>query len=252
MPGPAGEEVGAAGILGRVSSDKPRILQNSRDMLLSLAAMAVIMFIAVGTTGLCSFNPGRPEQGMIPRADVQSFLKQENQRAPYPVVEPRLPEGWTANSTRAGMIGPHQTSIIGYVTPEESYVQVLQTDAPADMLPDPDQAPRVDAGTMEAGGVTWQVSEGTEPNVRRTWVADLGDVRVEIQGSASDEMYRTLAEAVVKAHAAAPAKPEDPGAPAQDGAPQPEDPTQDGAPAQPAAPEAPAPGQPTPVTPAPA
>lgn len=204
-------------------------------MLLSLAAMAVIMFIAVGTTGLCSFNPGRPEQGTIPRADVQSFLKQENQRAPYPVVEPRLPEGWTANSARAGMIGPHQTSIIGYVTPEDSYVQVLQTDAPADMLPDPDQAPRVDAGTMEAGGVTWQVSEGTEPNVRRTWVADLGDVRVEIQGSASDEMYRTLAEAVVEAHAAAPAQPEESGAPAQDGAP-----------------EAPASGQPAPVTPAPA
>ncbi len=204
-------------------------------MVLSLAAMAVIMFIAVGTTGLCSFNPGRPEMGPIPDVDVEAFLAQENQRTPYTVVAPEVPEGWTPNSVRAGMVGPHQTSTIGYVTGEESYIQLLQTDAPADMLPDEDQAPRISAGTVEAGGVTWEVAEGTEPNIRRTWVADLGDVRVEIQGSASDEMYRTLAEAVVAAHANAPEK-----TPAQQA---PADPAQPAAPADPAQ-QAPAPADP--------
>ena len=44
--------------------------------------------------------------------------------------------------------------------------------------------------------MTWVKKEGVDPNTRRTWVADLGDVRILLEGSANDEEYRTLAKAM--------------------------------------------------------
>ena len=167
-------------------------------MILTLAVMALALVLTVGFTGLCSFNPGEPESGPVREVDSEAFLQMEAQRVPFPVRAPETPEGWTPNSTRAGQAAGHPTSILGFVTANGDYVHALQTDAPAEDLPADGKA-RISAGTVDVDGVTWEVREGTEPNVRRTWVADLGDVRVLLEGSANDEEYRALAKAMQEA-----------------------------------------------------
>lgn len=174
-------------------------------MVLSLVAMAVLMLVFVGFTGLCSFNPGRPENGPVHEVDAETFLRQEASRVPFPVRAPEPPAEWTANSARAGVVAGHQATILGYVTAAGDYVQLLQTDAPADALPEP-EPPRIGSGERRAGGLTWRVAEGVDADTRTTWTADAGDLRLEIQGSAAEAEYRTLAEAAAAAEpVAAPA-----------------------------------------------
>lgn len=164
-------------------------------MILTLAVMALALVVTVGFTGLCSFNPGEPENGPVREVDADAFLQMESARLPFPVRAPESPEGWRPNSTRAGSAAGHPTSILGFVTANGDYVHAMQTDAPAGDLPADGKA-RISAGTVDVDGVTWEVREGTEPNVRRTWVADLGDARVLLEGSANDDEYRTLAKAM--------------------------------------------------------
>lgn len=186
---------GPNGILDRVKSEKPRILQDGRDMTMTLVVLGIAMLVTVGFTGLCSFNPGKPENGPVREVDSASFLQMEAQRADYPVREPETPQGWQPNSVRAGMADGHITTILGFVTANGDYVHALQTAAPFDSLPADGKA-RVDDGTVDVDGVTWVKQEGVEPNTRRTWVADLGDSRVLLEGSANDDEYRVLAEAM--------------------------------------------------------
>lgn len=181
-----------------VSSEKPRILQGSRDIILSLLVLGVVIFVVIFPTGLCTFNPGAPENGPIPEADVPTYLQMESSRLPFEIRDVDIPEGWTANSTRATVVDGHQSSIIGFVTDNGTFVQLLQTDAPLDALPN-DGEPRTQGDPVETNGVTWNVDEGVDDGVRTTWVADDGDIRFEIKGSASPDDYRILAERAVDA-----------------------------------------------------
>lgn len=166
--------------------------------MLTLLVMAVAMAVTVGFTGLCSFNPGAPENGPVQEVDSASFLRMESRRVAYPVREPAVPEGWQPNSARAGMAAGHQTTIVGYVTANGDYVHAMQTDAPAGDLPADGKA-RTDAGTVDVDGVTWVKKEGVEDGTRTTWVADFGDSRVLLEGSANEDEYRALAAAMVAA-----------------------------------------------------
>lgn len=181
-----------------VSSEKPRILQGSRDIILSLLALGVVIFVVIYPTGLCTFNPGAPENGPIPKADVPAYLQMESGRLPFEIRDVDIPEGWTANSTRATVVDGHQSSIIGFVTDNGTFVQLMQTDAPLDALPN-DGEPRTEGESVDTDGVTWKVEEGVDEGVRTTWAADAGDIRFEIQGSASPDDYRILAERAVEA-----------------------------------------------------
>ena len=164
-------------------------------MTMTLVVLGIAMLVTVGFTGLCSFNPGKPENGPVREVDSASFLQMEAQRADYSVREPETPQGWQPNSVRAGMADGHITTILGFVTANGDYVHALQTAAPLDSMPADGKA-RVDDGTVDVDGVTWVKKEGVEPNTRRTWVADLGDSRVLLEGSANDDEYRELAKAM--------------------------------------------------------
>lgn len=164
-------------------------------MTLTLAVLGLAMVLTVGFTGLCSFNPGQPDNGPVREVDSSAFLRMETQRADYPVREPVAPEGWQPNSVRAGMAAGHITTILGFVTANGDYVHALQTSAPAEDLPADGKA-RIDADPVVVDGVEWTVAEGADANTRRTWVADLGDSRVLLEGSANDDEYRTLAAAM--------------------------------------------------------
>ncbi len=164
-------------------------------MTMTLVVLGIAMLVTVGFTGLCSFNPGAPENGPVREVDSSAFLQMETQRADYPIREPETPQGWQPNSVRAGMAEGHTTTILGFVTANGDYVHAVQTSAPADVLPADGKA-RLSDGTVDVDGVTWEKMEGVDANTRRTWVADLGDSRVMLEGSANDDEYRTLAKAM--------------------------------------------------------
>nr|WP_255468581.1 DUF4245 domain-containing protein [Corynebacterium sp. LK29] len=173
-------------------------MQDSRDMILTLVVMFLAVAVTIGFTGLCSFNPGKPENGPVREVDAAPFVNVEARRVDYPVRLPKVPEGWTSNSTRAGMAAGKQTTIIGYVTASGAFIQVTQTDAEAGQLPD-DGKNRLRDGTTDVEGTTWTKYEPAEDNVRRVWVGDLGDSRAIIEGTANDEEFTQLAAALQKA-----------------------------------------------------
>lgn len=183
------------GILNAVASEKPRILQDNRDIFLTLAVMVVMMVLTVGFTGLCSFNPGRPENGPVQEVDAGAFLQMESRRVPFAVIQPKVPEGWVSNSTRAGMAAERQSTIVGYVTPEGAFLQVTQTDADVAKLPADGKA-RTKGEIVDVEGTSWQVFNPVEGGIRRVWVATVHDVSVMLEGSAGDAEYRALALAV--------------------------------------------------------
>ena len=61
-------------ILKRVAKEKPRIFQDSRDISINVVVIVVLMLLAVGFTGMCSFNPGRPENGPVQEAVSYTHL----------------------------------------------------------------------------------------------------------------------------------------------------------------------------------
>lgn len=183
------------GILNAVASEKPRILQDNRDIFLTLAVMVIAMVLTVGFTGLCSFNPGRPENGPVQEVDAAAFLKMENRRVPFAVIQPNVPEGWISNSTRAGVAAERQSTIVGYVTPEGAFLQATQTDAAVGKLPADGKA-RTKGDKVDVEGVSWQVFEPVDDGTRRIWLAEVHGISVMLEGSAGDAEYRALAVAM--------------------------------------------------------
>ncbi len=167
-------------------------------MILTLVVMFIGVAVTIGFTGLCSFNPGKPENGPVREVDADAFLNMEARRVPYPVRLPKVPEGWTSNSTRAGMAAGNQSTIVGYVTASGAFAQVTQTDAPADKLP-ADGKDRTSDGSVDVGGVQWKKYVPAEDNVRPVWVGDLGTSRAIIEGTASEAEFSQLAKGLIDA-----------------------------------------------------
>ena len=67
-------------------------------MMINVVIIIVAMLAVVGFTGLCTFNPGAPEQGPVQEVDARSFVELESRAVNYPVRYPEMPDGWTTNS----------------------------------------------------------------------------------------------------------------------------------------------------------
>lgn len=165
---------------------------------MTLAVLFIAIAVTVGFTGLCSFNPGKPENGPVQEVDAATFLTMESRRVDYPVRNPQVPQEWVANSARAGNAAGNLSTIVGYVTASGAYLQLLQTDAPVDKLP-ADSRPRREDGELEVSGVRFQrwVPEGD--NRRSAWVGDYSEVRFVLEGTATEEEFKQLAEAAIAA-----------------------------------------------------
>lgn len=169
-------------------------------MMLSLGAIVVMMVVGVGATGLCSFDPGNPENGPVPTADASAFLHMEAAGASFPVRLPEVPEGWTANSARRSLLGGQPAPVVGYITDKEGYLQLSQTDLPlAEAVRGYDGEVRDRERAIDVAGTPVEVYTSPDREVRDLWAADLGDARLLISGAATEEEFRTLIEATAKA-----------------------------------------------------
>ncbi|WP_092147603.1 DUF4245 domain-containing protein [Corynebacterium mycetoides] len=179
--------------------NKPRIFQDGRDMLINVVIIVAAMLVVVGFTGLCTFDPGAPEQGPVQEVDARSFLDLESRAVDFPVRYPEMPEGWTTNSARRGMIAGAPAPVIGWVTPGGGYLQLTQTGAPLDDAVrslDPD--PRQLSGTQEVGGAVASIYTSDSADVRDVWAVDTGDARLLVTGAATPEEFRELVGAAVR------------------------------------------------------
>ncbi|KAB1504017.1 DUF4245 domain-containing protein [Corynebacterium sp. 320] len=183
-----------------VQIEKPRIFQSSRDFLLSIGVLLFAMFLTVGFTGLCSFNPGPAERsGEVQKVDAATFLGLEARSVDYPIVLPEMPEGWVANSARRTQVGDQPGSLVGWVIDGKDYISLTQTAADMKAAAFPDDSARsessvekIDAGAE--GALEWHVYTGDD--VRPRWVADRGDHRLILEGMAGFESMKTAAERV--------------------------------------------------------
>ncbi|GED97212.1 DUF4245 domain-containing protein [Gordonia crocea] len=192
-------------------ADKPRILNSSRDMIMSLLALLALVALVVVSSRNCSVGlTGGAGDDKIPPFNVQAALKADAASMSFPIREPSLPSSWKPNSGTRDQIGDKLVSTVGWVTPSGFYLGLSQTDAAESaLLPTLNPNRETDGdlsgtGTREIDGrrwVTYVVGDRLAPSdgVRKVWIADLGDVRIGLSGKATEADFTTLARAVVLA-----------------------------------------------------
>ncbi|MFD4368000.1 DUF4245 domain-containing protein [Rhodococcus sp. NPDC058521] len=178
-----------------MASEKPRILQNNRDMVWSLVPLVLFCVIIAGIASQCTFSPGGPTSGPIPSFDVDAALTYDARELGFPIRHPDVPEGWTPNSGSRAFVGGGDSSTVGFITPPGRYVQLTQSDADeTPLVTFIAGEPRTATGSEDIGGRTWVLygGEGVEP----IWTSDFTQTRIAVTGSGSDEEFRELAAAV--------------------------------------------------------
>ncbi len=182
-------------------ADKPRHLQNSHDLILSIVPLVLICLALAGLARGCSFSPGGPTAAPPPTVDAAQIYTDDAAAESYPIREPAMPDGWVANSSSNAKIGGTAGGTVvrvGYITSGGSYLKLAQSSATVQQLV-PEEVDTLDglsaSRSMVVGGATWDVyaKKGSEP----AWVSDLGPVRLLITGSGSDAEFAQLATAVL-------------------------------------------------------
>ncbi|MBL7285558.1 DUF4245 domain-containing protein [Corynebacterium godavarianum] len=182
------------------SNSSTRIFQDGRNIALNMVLIVVIMLVAVGATGLCTFNPGKPEQGPVQEVDARTFLDMEARSVDFPVVYPEAPAGWVTNSARRAMIEQAPAPTVGWVTADGGYLQLTQTGAPLDKaVRGADQKPRELQRSVDVGSTEAQVYTSASDDVRDLWAVDAGQSRFLVTGAGTEEEFRALIEAALTA-----------------------------------------------------
>jgi Protein of unknown function (DUF4245) len=193
---------------------KPRLLQDGRDMFWSLAPLVLACILLAGLVGTCTFSPMGPPAGNIPEYDSVTALNADAQTLGFPVRLPNLPDGWHANSgsrygledARTDPASGHRVrakaSRVGYLAPSGMYVSLIQSNADEDKLVRSIHADTYPQGSRDVDGVTWIVygssADGDEPG-EPVWTTRLdgvgGATQLAITGAGSVDEFQTLAAA---------------------------------------------------------
>ena len=177
--------------------------QTARDMVLSLAALLLILLAVLGLSNGCQFSPGGPtiDTSSVPTVDVHGALSGIAAGVDLPVREPKLPAGWRANSADTISIGDGDQARpvvrIGWLTPGGGFLRLSQTQGQASDLvasetDDPKSEPAA-TGTIDVAGVSWTIYPARRDET--SWLASVGGVRLLISGNGKDADFRTLAQA---------------------------------------------------------
>ncbi len=165
-------------------------------MLLSLGVVVVMMLVVVGATGLCTINPEESEYARTNPVDASTFLDLESRSTETSLRNPQLPEGWVPNSARRSAVAGEQAAVVGWVTADDGFVSSTQTGVELDdALSNFDGQYRPEVRELDVDGTPVRVLSADEHGVRELWGFDLGDARVILTGSASDEDFATVVRA---------------------------------------------------------
>jgi Protein of unknown function (DUF4245) len=179
--------------------------KSTKDLLLSMLPLAILVLVFAGVAGMCSFSPGRPltDRGSAPAVDAGAELARVAREVDFAVRQPRVPDDWRANSFGVRPVGRDagapRAVRVGWLLPGGGYLRLSQSDAPeVELVRLETEQPRpIAGGAVEVGGVTWVRYPSVHEEI--ALVADLSGVRLLITGSASEQDMRALAAAVLAA-----------------------------------------------------
>ena len=184
---------------GQVASeDKPKIFEDARDITLTVGIILIMMFLAVGATGLCSINPEK--SGPVQNVDAATFLEMEARGSGAVIREPVMPEGWQPTAARRKQVGGESGAVVSWLTANEGYVESAQTQLAREDVPTAyDSNYRANSERREVAGQDVEILSSDDKDVRPLWITDLGDARLILTGSASDADYEAAPTALVEA-----------------------------------------------------
>ncbi|MGO9385477.1 MAG: DUF4245 domain-containing protein [Mycobacterium sp.] len=193
---------------------KQRLLQDGRDMFWSLVPLVVGCILLAALVGMCSFQPGGANRGVIPSYDATAALRADAQTLGFPIRQPRLPAGWQPNSGGRGGIENGRTdpstgqrmhaatSTVGYISPTGMYLSLTQSNADEDKLVGSIHPTAYPTGTVDVDGTNWVVYRGagqsgadSEPVWTTRLASPAGATQIAITGAGSTDQFRTLASA---------------------------------------------------------
>lgn len=154
-----------------------RTKRGLRDLVLSLAVVGVFvafLFVVVW----------RPSPDPVRTVDPAPVLLSAREQAGYPVYAPEgLSGNWRATSARFEADGDATVWFLGYVTPNDEYIAVAQTDGDAQDFIEEQTIGGSPAGEVSVDGEVWQ--RYSTPD-QRSLVRTSGDTTVVVTGSVSE------------------------------------------------------------------
>lgn len=178
-------------------AQKPRILNDGRDMFWSLVPLLGLCLLIAAISGSCAFGlTGGASDDRTPDFDVDTALRVDAQYMDFPVRQPATPEGWKPNSGSTQMIDGLRSSNVGWLATSGAYVQLTQTAAAEEgVVRHLGGSDAIGTGQREIGGAQWVTYESEDK--RKFWITDLGDVRIAVLSRGPDSDIETIAESTV-------------------------------------------------------
>lgn len=170
-------------------------------MVMAVLALVLVVGGLTAVLGRCSFSPGGPEVdgGAAPSVDAAQELDNAQDRVEFPLVHPRVPDGWRANSANVATL-PSQDEVVrvGWITGAQHYLRLAQSSAPEQEFVTAEtrqQQPRA-RGTTEVGGEQWVIYDSVRGE--RAWITERGGAHLLITGDGQQAEFRELARAALR------------------------------------------------------
>ncbi len=161
-----------------------RTKRGLRDLVLSLAVVGLFvafLFVVVW----------RPSPDPVRTVDPAPVLLSAREQAGYPVYAPTgLTGNWRATSARFEADGDATVWFLGYVTPDDQYIAVAQTDGDAQNFIEEQTLDGSPDGEMTVDGQVWQRYTTTD---QRSLVRSADGSTVVVTGSVSYEQLADFA-----------------------------------------------------------
>lgn len=154
--------------------------------------IAVIVLALTGLTRACSFSPTSPsvDRGAVQRIDVAQVSRDAARTVPFAVRAPAMPVDWIAQSSDVRPVGGGRAFRLGWVTPENAYLRLVQSNAPEDALVASEQSGPPALGPVSVGGLTWTRYPGVRGEA--VWVTEVGGVGWLVTGDATPARFTQL------------------------------------------------------------
>jgi hypothetical protein len=154
--------------------------------------LAVVVLALTGLTRACSFSPTSPsvDRGSVQHIDVAQVSRDAARSVPFAVRGPAMPADWIPQSSDVRPVGTGQAFRLGWVTPENAYLRLVQSNATEDALVASEQSGPPALGPVSAGGRTWTSYRGVRGEA--LWVTDVDGVRWLVTGDATPARFTQL------------------------------------------------------------
>lgn len=163
---------------------------------IGMIVLAVIVLALTGLTRACSFSPTAPtvDRGAIGRIDVPRATRDAASTLPFALRAPTMPADWIPQSSDVRPVGTGRAFRLGWVTPENGFVRLAQSDAPPAALVASEQGAPQALGPVSAGGRVWTTYRGARGEA--LWVTDVDGVRWLLTGDGTPTRFVQSATAV--------------------------------------------------------